>query len=55
MDTGRPSFIAGANLICRAAAIARSVNPKGKPDTERIFVTCPLEVNTARSTTVPVI
>jgi hypothetical protein len=52
-DTARPSFIAGLNLIFRAAAIAFSVNPYGNPDTALIPVTCPLEENTARSTTVP--
>ncbi|MDT5121648.1 MAG: hypothetical protein QOC96_1130, partial [Acidobacteriota bacterium] len=29
-ETARPSFIAGENLISRAAAIALSVNPYGK-------------------------
>jgi hypothetical protein len=52
-DTARPSFIAGLNRICLAAAIARSVNPYGNPDTALMFVTAPLDENTARNTTVP--
>src|SRR5438552_10827738 len=41
--------------ICLAAAIARSVKPSPKPETAWMFVTCPFDENTARSTTVPVI
>jgi hypothetical protein len=55
IDTGSPSFIAGENLIFLAAAIARSVKPNGRPETARMFVTSPLEVKTARNTTVPTI
>ena len=52
-DTARPSFIAGVNRICLAAAIALSVNPYGRLDTARMLVTCPPDDKTARSTTVP--
>ncbi|HEU4870111.1 MAG TPA: hypothetical protein VFT08_04610, partial [Pyrinomonadaceae bacterium] len=38
-DTARPSRIAGSNLIRRAAAIARSVNPNGKLHSARIWTT----------------
>ena len=55
MDTGRPSLVAGTNLMDFAAAIARSVKPSGKPDTAWMFVTVPPDEKTARRTTVPVI
>jgi hypothetical protein len=40
-DTVLPSFCAGVNLICLAAAIALSVNPSGNPFTTCIFDTAP--------------
>ena len=55
IDTGRPSNIAGVNLIRRAAAIALSFNPSGRPVTTLISATCPLAVKTTLNTTVPLI
>src|SRR5690349_22163651 len=52
-DTGRPPFTAGTNLICRAAAIARSVSPNGNVWTARIWTTSPLLAKTTRNITVP--
>jgi hypothetical protein len=46
---------AGVNLICRAAAIAFSVNPYGNWLTGLMLVTSPELDNTAFNTTVPVI
>jgi len=39
IETGRPSFVAGMNLICLAAAIAFSVRPSGSFETATMFVT----------------
>ena len=36
-ETGRPSFCAGWNWMRRAAAIARSVSPSGRPLTTEMF------------------
>ncbi len=52
--TARPSFCAGVNRICLAAAIARSVNPSGNPFTTCMFDTAPFAPNTNRNFTNPV-
>src|SRR5882724_115142 len=55
IDTGWPFFLAGTNLICRAAAIAFSVSPPPRGCMARMLVTSPVRENTTRKTTVPVI
>jgi hypothetical protein len=54
-DTARPPFIAGMNLIWRAAAMARSVSPNGSELNARIWTTSPELEKTARNITVPLI
>src|SRR5260221_97928 len=55
IDTGWPLFLAGTNLICRAAATAFSVSPPPRGCMARMLVTSPVRENTTRKTTVPVI
>ena len=52
-EYGEPFFIAGSNLIPRAAAIACSVKPFGRPLTGEIAPIVPLAWKVTRRTTLP--
>jgi hypothetical protein len=53
IDTARPSFDEGVNLICLAASTAICVKPWGSLFTTLMPVTSPEAEKTARSMTVP--